>query len=73
MAKEILYFLGYYLLIPIIFMISIFLWRFVIQGNDLWLVLTDSLSILGLYYLFTSILFSFFVKRFKEKNEAFYK
>lgn len=73
MAKEILYFLGYYLLIPIIFMISIFLWRFVIQGNDLWLVLTDSLSILGLYYLFTSILFSFFIKRFKEKNEAFYK
>ncbi|AXN38159.1 hypothetical protein CN689_08500 [Peribacillus butanolivorans] len=73
MAKEILYFLGYYLLIPIIFMISIFLWRFVIQGNDLWLVLTDSLSILGLYYLFTSILFSFFVKRFKEKNEDFYK
>ncbi|MDP9743306.1 hypothetical protein CN563_15335 [Bacillus sp. AFS026049] len=73
MAKEILYFLGYYLLIPIIFMISIFLWRFVIQGNDLWLVLTDSLSILGLYYLFTSILFSFFVKRFKEKNEATYK
>ncbi len=73
MAKEILYFLGYYLLIPIIFMISIFLWRFVIQGNDLWLVLTDSLSILGLYYLFTSILFSFFVKRFKEKNKAFYK
>ncbi|PRS26520.1 hypothetical protein C6W19_24780 [Bacillus sp. RJGP41] len=73
MAKEILYFLGYYLLIPIIFMISIFLWRFVIQGNDLWVVLTDSLSILGLYYLFTSILFSFFVKRFKEKNEATYK
>jgi len=73
MAKEILYFFGYYLLIPIIFMISIFLWRFVIQGNDLWLVLTDSLSILGLYYLFTSILFSFFVKRFKEKNEATYK
>ncbi|MGW6383567.1 hypothetical protein [Peribacillus butanolivorans] len=69
MAKEILYFLGYYLLIPIIFMVSVFLWRFVIQGNDLWLVLTDSLSILGLYYLFTSILFSFFVvKRFKEKQ-----
>lgn len=54
-------------------MISIFLWRFVIQGNDLWLVLTDCLSILGLYYFFTSILFFFFVKGFKEKNEATYK
>ncbi|MEY9865204.1 membrane protein implicated in regulation of membrane protease activity [Peribacillus sp. B2I2] len=73
MVKGTLYFLGYFLLFPIIFMISFFLWRFVIKGNDLWMVLTDSLSILGLYYLFTSILFSFFVKRFKEKNEAFYK
>ena len=69
MAKEKLYFLGYFLLFPIIFMISFFLWRFVIQGNDIWMVLTDSLSILGLYYLITSIFFSFFVnKQSKEKN-----
>ncbi|AWG44734.1 MULTISPECIES: hypothetical protein [Priestia] len=71
MAKEKLYFLGYFLLFPIIFMISFFLWRFVIQGNDIWMVLTDSLSILGLYYLITSIFFSFFVnKQSKEKNGA---
>lgn len=71
MAKEKLYFLGYFLLFPIIFMISFFLWCFVIQGNDIWMVLTDSLSILGLYYLITSIFFSFFVnKQSKEKNGA---
>jgi len=59
MPKQKLYFLGYFLLLPIIFMISAILWRCIIQNNDLWIVLTDSLAILAIYYFIVSILFSF--------------
>ncbi|VDG97998.1 Uncharacterised protein [Lysinibacillus sphaericus] len=62
MSKAKLYFLGYFLLFPTIFIISSFLWRFIIRSNDLWIVLTDSLSILALYYFIVSI---FFVIRMK--------
>lgn len=62
MTKVKLYFSGFFLLIPIIFMISAFLWRFIIQDNDLWIVITDSLSILALYYFIVSIFFSFWMR-----------
>ncbi len=61
--KERLYFLGYFLIFPVIFIISFFLWRFIIQSNSIWDVLTDFLSILGIYYLIISICFSVFVYR----------
>lgn len=61
-TKKRLYFLGYFLLFPVIFMISSFLWRFIIRSNDLWIVLTDSLSILAIYYFIVSIFFSFRVR-----------
>lgn len=62
MTKAKQYFLGYFLLFPIIFVISSFLWRLIIRSNDLLSMLTDSLSILAIYYLIVSI---FFVVRIK--------
>lgn len=61
MKKEIQYFLGYFLIFPLIFIISLSLWGFVIQGDDWWKVFSDSSSILGLYYLFTTLIFSVFL------------
>lgn len=62
MTKQKIYFLGYFLLFPTIFIVSSFLWRFLIRSNDLLMVLTDSLSILAIYYFIVSI---FFVVRIK--------
>lgn len=59
MTKEKLYFSGYFLLFPIIFIISSLLWRYIIRSNELGTVLTDALSILAIYYLIVSIVFSF--------------
>ncbi|MGD6846350.1 hypothetical protein [Rossellomorea aquimaris] len=61
--KEKLYFLGYFLVFPLIFITSFLLWGFVIQGNGLWTVLTDALSILGIYYILTSIIFGFVMRK----------
>lgn len=57
MTKAKQYFLGYFLLFPTIFVISSFVWRFIIRNNDLLIVLTDSLSILAIYYFIVSIFF----------------
>ncbi|WP_113971203.1 hypothetical protein [Rossellomorea aquimaris] len=68
--KEKLYFLGYFLIFPLIFITSFLLWGFVIKGNGLWIVLTDALSIIGIYYILTSIIFSFVMrKQVKFENE----
>ncbi|KAA0566599.1 hypothetical protein F0342_00685 [Bacillus sp. CH30_1T] len=68
--KEKLYFLGYFLVFPLIFIASFLLWGGVIQGNGLWTVLTDALSIIGIYYIFTSILFGLVMrKEVKFENE----
>jgi hypothetical protein len=61
--KEKLYFLGYFLVFPLIFITSFLLWGFVKQGNGLWTVLTDALSILGIYYILTSIIFGFVMRK----------
>lgn len=62
LTKQRLYFLGYFLLFPIIFMISSILWRFIIQNNDLGIVFTDALGILAIYYFIVSIFFGFRVR-----------
>lgn len=58
MGKNIgLYFLGYFIVFPVIYMMSFFIWMFVIKNNDLWTVFSDSTSILGLYYFIISGIF----------------
>lgn len=52
-----LYFAGYFLLFPLLFLISSFLWKIVIKSDDFGVVATDSLSIMAIYYLLVSILF----------------
>ncbi len=66
MEKIKLYFLGYFLVFPVILMVSFLLWRLVIKNNEAWIVLTDSLSILGIYYLLVSIFFTVFA--YKQTN-----
>lgn len=66
MKKEIQYFTGYFLVFPIIFILIFLLWRAVIQGNELWRIFSDATSILGLYYLITTVFFCFFLfQKFK--------
>ncbi|TYS89923.1 hypothetical protein [Rossellomorea aquimaris] len=70
MKKKQLYFLGYFLIFPLIFITSFLLWGSVIKGNGLWTVMTDALSIIGIYYILTSIIFSFVMrKQVKFENE----
>lgn len=52
-----LYFAGYFLMFPLLFLISSFLWKIVIKNDDFGMVATDSLSIMAIYYLLVSILF----------------
>ncbi|MGE6753682.1 hypothetical protein ACQKFO_09545 [Rossellomorea sp. NPDC071047] len=61
--KEKLYFVGYFLVFPLIFITSFLLWVFVIKGNELWTVMTDALSIIGIYYILTSIIFGFVMRK----------
>ncbi|NMH68010.1 hypothetical protein HF072_04385 [Bacillus sp. RO3] len=61
--KERLSFLGYFLVFPILFITSFLLWGIVIQGKGLWTVMTDALSIIGIYYILTSSIFSFVMWR----------
>ncbi len=61
--KEKLFFLGYFLIIPLIFITSFLLWGFVIKGNGLWTMMTDALSIIGIYYILTSMIFSLVMRK----------
>ena len=61
--KEKLYFVGYFLVFPLIFITSFLLWVFVIKGNELWTVMTDALSIIGIYDILTSIIFGFVMRK----------
>ncbi|WP_455675119.1 hypothetical protein [Pradoshia sp.] len=51
-----LYFAGYFVVIPIIFIVSSFLWRAMILNKEFTMVASDALSILGIYYLITSLI-----------------
>lgn len=57
-----LYFMGYYIFFPLVFIISFFIWMYLVKQNHLWTVLSDGTSISGLYYMITSIVFVFYFK-----------
>ncbi|MFS0590487.1 hypothetical protein AB1L05_02685 [Cytobacillus horneckiae] len=48
-----------FVLLPIIFIISSISWRFFIVGKNFLAVIIDVFGILGIYYIFVSLLFSF--------------
>ncbi|MDR4938463.1 hypothetical protein RGU11_18945 [Rossellomorea marisflavi] len=56
MKNQKLTFVGYFLVIPLIFFVSTLLWRWGIKGTNSGVVLTDGLAILGIYYLLISVI-----------------
>ncbi|MEW4305550.1 hypothetical protein [Rossellomorea marisflavi] len=56
MKNQKLTFVGYFLVIPLIFFVSTLLWRWGIKRTDIGVVLTDGLAILGIYYLLISVI-----------------
>ncbi|MEW4220255.1 hypothetical protein [Rossellomorea marisflavi] len=56
MKNQKLTFIGYFLVIPLIFFVSALLWRWGIKHTDIGVVLTDGLAILGIYYLLISVI-----------------
>ncbi|KMK92397.1 hypothetical protein [Rossellomorea marisflavi] len=63
MKNQKLTFIGYFLVIPLIFFVSTLLWRWGIKRTDIGVVLTDGLAILGIYYLLISVIGSARVAR----------
>ncbi|TYO68913.1 hypothetical protein [Rossellomorea marisflavi] len=63
MKNQKLTFVGYFLVIPLIFFVSALLWRWGIKRTDIGVVLTDGLAILGIYYLLISVIGSARVAR----------
>jgi len=51
-------FLGLFILFPITFLLASLIWEFFIKSEDFINVVTDSLSILGVYYILASIVFA---------------
>ena len=51
-----LYFVGYFLFFPILFITSSFLWRAIILKKEMIMVATDALAITGIYYLIVSLI-----------------
>ncbi len=61
-----LYFAGYFVVFPIIFIVSSFVWRAMILNKEIAMVATDALSIIGIYYLIISIISIFvYIKNIK--------
>ncbi|KON85074.1 hypothetical protein AF331_13920 [Rossellomorea marisflavi] len=56
MKNQKLTFVGYFLVIPLIFFVSTLMWRWGIKRTDIGVVLTDGLAILGIYYLLISVI-----------------
>ncbi len=56
-TKAKLYFAGYFVVFPIIFIVSSFVWRAMILNKEFAMVASDALSILGIYYLITSLIY----------------
>jgi len=48
--------LGYFILVPGIFIISSFIWRLFVLKRELWVVTIDCFSILGVYYFIASLI-----------------
>lgn len=61
-----LHFIGYFVVFPITFIVSSFVWRAMILNKEIVMVAKDALSILGLYYLIISIISIFvYIKNIK--------
>lgn len=61
-----LHFVGYFVVFPLIFIVSSFVWRAMILNKEMAIVATDALSILGIYYLIISIISIFvYIKNIK--------
>ncbi|OXS64028.1 hypothetical protein SAMN06296056_1236 [Priestia filamentosa] len=56
-------FLSIFLFSPITFLLACLIWGFFIRNVDFLIVVTDSLSILGIYYILANIVFA--VMRFR--------
>lgn len=52
-----------FLVLPITFMLSSFSWRYVFLHRELFIIATDCFSILGIYYVIVSLIFSFSLKK----------
>jgi hypothetical protein len=59
-------FLGIFLFIPIIFLLACLIWRSFVGNVDFMIVTTDSLSILGIYYILANIVSA--LMRFRNVN-----
>jgi len=57
--KSVLNFIGYFVLFPMMFLLSSFLWKYIIKKHELMNSMTDSLSVLGIYYILISLIFMF--------------
>ncbi|AWG44294.1 hypothetical protein BEH_26270 (plasmid) [Priestia filamentosa] len=51
-------FLGFFIFFPITFLLANLIWRFFIKSEGFINAVTSSLSILGIYYILASIVFS---------------
>ncbi|KAB7672034.1 hypothetical protein [Bacillus sp. B1-b2] len=57
-----------FLFLPVIYLISFFSIKYIIQQGDLKVIATDCFSILGIYYILISLVFSFKLKKIKLKD-----
>lgn len=55
-------FIGFFIVFPFIFLFSMLFWKLVIKSYHFIEVITDSLSIIGIYYLLISLVFLIFNK-----------
>ncbi|TRZ40221.1 hypothetical protein CEQ21_04580 [Niallia circulans] len=66
--KKSIIFIILFLVLPITFMLSSFGWRYLFLHRELIKVATDCLSILGIYYVIVSFIFSFGLKNINLKD-----
>ena len=64
-----LYFNGLFIVFPILFLLSSFLWKIVIRSYDVFEVITDTLSIIAIYYFIMSCVFIFLSNRTGKDGE----
>ncbi len=55
--KTKLTYIGLFILLPVLYLVSSFIVRYLVQGRDLSLFFSDAFGILGIYYVLVSIIF----------------
>ena len=58
-----LYFVGFFLVFPIIFIVSSILWRAIVLNKTFAMVANDAFAITGIYNLIMSIIFIFVYRK----------